>query len=158
MKTFNLYIKTTLLALFLCLFSIASNADESTANAEVVTAYNSWCTAIGTAKGDASKIVKFYAPDAILLPTLSAKILVNHNGGLNAYFTKLTSYPHIQCTRNQLITQVHGDIATNSGLYTFAYSNSSGQKETIPARFTFVYKKFGDQWLIIKHHSSKSPE
>lgn len=157
MKKFNVYFKVSLFALFFCLFAIVSKADETSAAPAVAAAYQAWCSAIGTAKGDASVMVKFYAPDAILMPTLSSKILVNKDGGLNDYFAMLTSYSNIQCTTNELITHVHGDIASNSGLYTFSYVDKNGQKQTIPARFTFIYKKINDQWLIIKHHSSKSP-
>jgi hypothetical protein len=118
--------------------------------------YYAWCQNIGTAKGDASKIVKFYAPGAILLPTVSSKILVNKHGGLDSYFHKLTSYPDIQCHPQKLITNIHKGLAFNSGFYSFSFVKD-GKAQTLPARFSFVYKKHGNQWLIIKHHSSTLP-
>lgn len=158
MKILNNSLKSCLLILAFCLFSTTSIADEKTLKTEVADAYQAWCAAIATAKGDPSKIVKFYAPNAILMPTLSAKVLINHDGGLNDYFTHLTSYPNIQCKTDKLITQLHGNTAINSGLYTFSYTDKKGDlKETIPARFTFVYKKYEGQWLIVKHHSSMLP-
>src|SRR5690348_15580998 len=87
-------------------------------------AYYSWCAAIGEAKGNPQVVVKFYATDAILLPTLSEHILVNKNGGLDAYFKKLTSYPDIKCTPQKLITRVYTDTAVNSGLYKFTYKEN----------------------------------
>lgn len=120
-------------------------------------AYYAWCTAIGKAKGDPKLIVKFYAPDAILLPTLSHEILINHEGGLNAYFKKLTRLPDIKCIPEKLITRMYTDTAVNTGLYKFSYKEEDGKIITIPARFTFVYQQYGNQWLINKHHSSKMP-
>jgi hypothetical protein len=140
--------------LLLCISgTTAANATQSA----IKKVYYQWCSAIGTAKGNSAAIIKFYAPNAILLPTLSAKILVNQHGGLDAYFKKLTNYPHIKCTTKKLITHVHGEIATNSGLYQFSYNEKNGKKIVLPARFTFVYKKFTHKWLIIKHHSSATP-
>ena len=121
-------------------------------------AYEGWCNAIGTAKGDPKVVVAYYAPNAILLPTLSGKMLKNENGGLDDYFKKLTSLPNTKCKTDKEIIHMHGDLATNSGFYTFSYTDKNGKTKEIPARYTFVYKKTGDQWLIIKHHSSKTPE
>lgn len=145
-----------------CLLIFTSVFADTTQNdnhnkVAVEKAFYDWCTAIGKAKGNPQVIVKFYAPDAILLPTLSEKVLVNHNGGLDAYFKKLTSLPDIQCVPQKLITRVYTDTAVNSGLYSFTYKEK-GKTKTIPARFSFVYQKEGDQWLIYKHHSSKMPK
>ena len=59
------YLKITIF--FLLFFTdiiFAANAKQ-----EVQKAYYDWCSSIGTAKGDASKITKFYAQNAILFPT-----------------------------------------------------------------------------------------
>ena len=45
----------------------------------------------------------------------------------------------------------------NAGLYSFSF-DQNGEKKVVPARFTFVYQKQGNQWLIINHHSSKLPD
>jgi hypothetical protein len=47
-----------------------------------------------------------------------------------------------------------GDIAINSGRYTFSLRNGA----SLPARFTFVYARQGATWLIAQHHSSEMPE
>ena len=44
-------------------------------------------------------------------------------------------------------------MAIDSGLYVF--DTIGGQ---VPARYTFVYRKVGNDWLIAEHHSSAMPE
>lgn len=119
--------------------------------------YQNWCDAVGLSKGNPDNMVKFYAPDAVLVPTLSPKILINRKHGLDDYFTAFTSKKNIQCKTNKIMIQSFGDIAISNGLYTFTYINKNGNQETLPARFTFVYKKYGDSWLVVSHHSSLVP-
>jgi hypothetical protein len=143
-------------SLFISLFYYGTAFAADATSKSVENAYYAWCNAVGTAKGHSEKMVKFYAANALLLPTLSPEILINDKGGLNAYFTSFTSYPNIKCTTNKLITQMEGDVAINTGLYTFTFSNKD-QIKTIAARFTFVYKKSNSDWLIVNHHSSVLP-
>lgn len=140
---------------------LTTTAQASTPNSNEKAArqaYYQWCAAISQAKGNSQVMTKFYAPNAILLPTLSAKIMVNHQQGLDDYFKKLTSKKGIRCTTQQLLTQSHDGVVINKGLYTFSYENKAGEVELIPARFSFVYKEINGHWLIISHHSSKLPK
>lgn len=124
---------------------------------EVSEVYHKWCKAIGEAKGDPKVVVKYYAPKATLVPTLHHKILINKDGGLDAYFAKLTSNEDIKCIPEENQIRIHGSTVINSGLYEFSFKNKD-EKVLIPSRFTFVYEKFGDKWLIVNHHSSKMPQ
>ena len=148
----------------LCVFSfLTSNLAlaHSSAKAEekqIEKAYLGWCAAIGSAKGDPSIVVKYYAPNATLLPTLSTKILRNKDHGMDEYFTQLTSHQNIKCIPEKMDIHFDKHLAINSGLYAFSYTNKDGKQIVIPARFTFVYRKVGDDWLIVTHHSSKMPE
>ena len=45
-------------------------------------------------------------------------------------------------------------VISNSGIYTFTFG-IDGTK--VQARFTYVYKKVGDEWKILSHHSSQLP-
>ena len=45
-------------------------------------------------------------------------------------------------------------VISNSGIYTFTLG-VDGSK--VQARFTYVYKKIGDEWKILSHHSSQLP-
>lgn len=52
--------------------------------------------------------------------------------------------------------RVYGDIAINTGYYTFSYMKE-GEAKTLPARYSFVYRKNNGKWLIVDHHSSAMP-
>ncbi|MDX1902338.1 MAG: DUF4440 domain-containing protein [Gammaproteobacteria bacterium] len=156
MKRFQFSPIVLVIVLLAFLFSNPLIAASSDANA-VQQAYFAWCKTMGTAKGDAEKIVKFYAPNALLLPTLSPEILKNENGGLNAYFAALTARDQFKCTPQKLITQLYGSLAINSGTYTFSYVDQNHHLQKVPSRFTFVYEKTGTQWQIVNHHSSVLP-
>jgi hypothetical protein len=45
-------------------------------------------------------------------------------------------------------------VISNSGIYTFTLG-TDGSK--VQARYTYVYKKIGDEWKILSHHSSQLP-
>ncbi len=47
--------------------------------------------------------------------------------------------------------------AIDTGTYRFTLT-TDGQQRTVDARYTFVYEKVGDEWLIVNHHSSAMPE
>ena len=144
--------------LFIALFCFFSQTGfASPEKTEIENVYHAWCDAIGSAHGNFHEIIKYYSPNAILLPTLSPKILVNKNGGLNDYFKELTSKPNIKCNPEKLITRIYGKIAINAGFYSFSYEQN-GAKKVVPARFSFVYEKQGNQWLIVNHHSSILPD
>ncbi len=157
MTIFSLEQRILVLCVLLLLFFIpAANAAVDSSDAAVKNVYYEWCSAIHTAKGHADQIIKFYAPDAILIPTLSSDFLINKDNGLVAYFTMLANLPNIKCTPDKLVTHVHDGIATNIGLYHFSFEEN-GKTVNLPARFTFVYKDINGKWMIISHHSSKMP-
>lgn len=103
---------------------------------------------------DTSQVLKLYAPDAILLPTLSPKVRRNHKeiGDYFDFFLTLSPKSEIQ----QENIRIYDDIAINSGIYVFNVFQD-GKTSEIPVRFTFVYKQFNDKWLIVEHHSSAMP-
>ncbi|HEX2549492.1 MAG TPA: hypothetical protein VHM20_06665, partial [Gammaproteobacteria bacterium] len=83
-----------LLCAFFSLTTFA--ASQSEIKNSVNRAYHQWCAAIGKAHGNPQVVTQFYAPNAVLVPTLSHKILRNKNHGLDEYFKELTSRDGIQ--------------------------------------------------------------
>ncbi len=132
-------------------------APAGTDTAAVASAYRSWVSALGKAHGNPASMLKYYAPEAILIATYSPNLLHNAHGDLASYYKKFTSLPNLQCATQELETRVYTDWAINTGLYTFSHDTLDGQQVFIPARFTFVYRKFNGQWLIVDQHSSLVP-
>lgn len=125
---------------------------------EVQAAYYEWVKEMMAAKGNPQKVINLYAHDAILLPTLSPKMKLNEKQELDAYFKNLTSYDQLTITTNKLVTRVMGNVAFNTGFYTFSYVASDGKTVELPARFTFVYQLQDKKtWLIVTHQSSILP-
>lgn len=115
--------------------------------------YN-WKSALESRKPD--MVASLYAEDALLVPTLSNKI----RRGLpeiRQYFVEFMQKKTVAEIRLQH-THIYGDIATSSGFYAFTFSPDPGESFTVDARFTFVYRRFSDGWMIVEHHSSRMPE
>ena len=104
--------------------------------------------------GDPDKVVACYAVDAILLPTVSAKVRHNHDE-IRDYFVHFLAKKPLGRIIEQNI-RIFDNIAINSGLYTFSLTEDNVQSD-VAARFTFVYRQHADGWLIIEHHSSILP-
>jgi uncharacterized protein (TIGR02246 family) len=119
---------------------------------EILDQFEMWNNALQT--GDPDKVVACYAENAILLPTVSPKVRHNH-AEIRDYFVHfLSKKPHGRITEENI--RIYDDIAINSGLYTFSLMGDGGHTD-VAARFTFVYRKYEDGWLIIEHHSSILP-
>ncbi len=120
---------------------------------EIENTFHKWVTALNSGKSE--DVVKLYAKDATLLPTLSPKILTTHQQ-LKQYFDMLAGKPHIKVVVDKLKVSVMGNIAFSNGLYTISYTEN-GHTVSVPARFSFAYQHRSGQWLIIDHHSSVLP-
>ena len=114
--------------------------------------FQKWNKALQTRS--TQKVVSLYAEDAILLPTLSARVRHNHEE-IGEYFDFFLSLSP-RATMQEENIRFFGSIAINSGIYVFTV-NQNGVEKEIPVRFTFVYQKTDHGWLIVEHHSSALP-
>jgi len=113
-----------------------------------------WATAL--ASRQPATITNLYDKDAVLLATFSDK--VDGSAEIQEYFVGLTKNEGLRVTFNeQEIRTIAPNVVSNSGLYTFAFEKD-GKTVEVPARYTFVYRKTGDGWKIMEHHSSIRPE
>jgi uncharacterized protein (TIGR02246 family) len=124
-----------------------------TSKSEIQLLFHTWNEALKTK--NSSEVVKLYAPDAVLLPTLSPVVRNSHEK-IQDYFDFFLGMAPSAKIREEHI-RIFGDIAVNSGIYVFSVTRD-GEAVEIPVRFTFVYRKLDSQWLIAEHHSSAMPQ
>ena len=120
----------------------------------VAAATQAWVDAFN--KCDAARAAQLYAPDAALWGTVSQALIATPEG-VRQYFEKVCAVatpPKVAFGEQNI--RVHGDAATNSGSYTFTIMRD-GKPVPLPARYTLAYRKVGDRWLIVDHHSSLRP-
>jgi uncharacterized protein (TIGR02246 family) len=130
----------------------ASPACTPQQRSEILALFAQWDRSLAT--GNAATVNANYASDAVLIPTLSNEIR-NTPARRIAYFRDEFLPKRPRGRIDHAYVRCFGDIAINSGLYTFTF----GDHSTARARYTFVYQKKSDgRWLIIEHHSSKMPQ
>lgn len=112
--------------------------------------FNEWNRALQT--GNPKQVASLYDENAILLPTISNQVRHNHKE-IEEYFVEFLSMAPAG-TINEANIRSFGNIAINSGIYTFQFKEGN----QVTARYTFVYRWNGQHWKIIEHHSSKMPE
>ncbi len=123
---------------------------------EILEAFEKWNAALQT--GDPKKVAEMYLEngEGILLPTVSPKVRHNREEIADYFVHFLAKNPVGRIDESNI--RIYGDIAINSGLYTFELDGENGTRVDVPARFTFVYKKVDGEWMIAEHHSSVLPE
>jgi uncharacterized protein (TIGR02246 family) len=134
----------------LLLLSVAAAASDENS---IKTAYNDWVSAV--TGGSPDRVLELYDDKAVLLATFGPRPLVGHTQ-LREYFVEFTALPKLRAETKESIIRIYGDTAVNSGLYTFSYERD-GKVVDVPARFSFTYRKDGEKWKIIDHHSSVVP-
>jgi hypothetical protein len=100
-------------------------------------------------------VTGLYAEDAVLWGTISPNIRTTPDS-IQDYFNTFMALDNLQAIYHHPQVRVYGDTAINSGYYTFFYEDE-GVLVSLPARYTFVYERVGDTWLIVDHHSSMDP-
>jgi uncharacterized protein (TIGR02246 family) len=116
--------------------------------------FDRWNAAL--ASGDPYRVADLYAPDAVLLPTVSAKIRTNR-AEIVDYFRHFLESEPVGRIQDRFIEFLGRNAAVDTGLYQFTLTNKDGSKRTVNARYTFVYERRHGQWRIINHHSSAVP-
>jgi uncharacterized protein (TIGR02246 family) len=106
---------------------------------------------------DPKRIVALYAPDAVLWGTTATTIATTPDA-IWAYFKDAGQRPWTRVAVDAQHARVLGTIAIASGSYTFSDVREGVATNVRPARFTFVFRRDGDRWLIVEHHSSRVPD
>jgi len=122
--------------------------------AQISALFDRWNTLVEA--GDPEALADIYAPDAVLLPTLSAEVRTDRAGIVDYFEEFLAKNPSGERTLS-VIDVLDENTAIDTGLYTFTFTADDGTVTYADARYTFVYEKHGSEWLIINHHSSLVP-
>lgn len=124
--------------------AFAASSDE--ANAVV----DSWSAAYTSNEPEA--VAKTYAPDAILLGTVSPVISVGTEAILK-YFSRLRGSGNKNVIKERHTIVLGDDAVVITGFYEFT-SIRDGKPLVRPARFTMLVTKRDGEWRIAHHHSS----
>lgn len=118
---------------------------------DIAALFDRWNESLQT--GDPAKVVDNYAERSILLPTVSNKPRLSREEKEDYFVHFLANEPSGIIDMRHI--DIIGDVAVDSGLYSFSFAKTG---DVVNARYSFVYKWDGEQWLIISHHSSGMPE
>lgn len=100
--------------------------------------------------------MKIYAPDTILLGTVSP-VINEGSGPIRAYFARLPGSGNKVTIGERRIVVLSDSAVLGTGFYEFT-SMQGGKPVPRPARFSMVVVKRGGEWLIAHHHSSERPK
>jgi uncharacterized protein (TIGR02246 family) len=120
---------------------------------QVAKLFDRWNDSLQTL--DPNKVAANYAPDAVLLPTVSNTPRTTP-AAIKAYFVDFLK-KHPVGTINQRTIRIGCDWASDTGLYTFKLTDGN-KTSSVEARYSFVYEEINGQWLIVHHHSSAMPQ
>ncbi len=104
--------------------------------------------------GDAQRVSRCYAEDAVLLPTVSNVPRLSRSE-IQDYFEHFLQKKPVGKV-NQRNVKLGCNKITDAGVYTFRIIDAD-RIEYVPARYTFVYESREGEWLIAHHHSSLMP-
>jgi uncharacterized protein (TIGR02246 family) len=147
--------RPSLLRLALPLFIALASAPLAHADAkdDVKAATQAWADAFNARSIE--RTAALYAPDAAFWGTTS-QTLRDTPAAIREYFGNMPTTPQTRVTFGESRIRVYGDLAINTGYYTFS-GVRDGQPTSTPARFSFTFRLRDGRWWIVDHHSSALP-
>ena len=137
---------------------------KGTEKASVDEATIAWMNTVTTYGDTSEQVADLYSNDAVLWGTVSEDVRFTSKDIKN-YFEYFANIPGLTVKPGSFnsVVQVFGkrrNIAISSGYYEFIKPDGRGGITSIPARFTFAYRKqkYGNTWEIVNHHSSVIPK
>jgi len=115
--------------------------------------FAAWNGALQTGKKE--EVAALYTSPMSFLPTLSEYHIKTTQGALDYFADFLVKKPYGKITDEE-VTAAGSSSYLHSGLYTFEVGDA-GARSKVDARFSYLWKKVGDQWKIAHHHSSLKP-
>jgi uncharacterized protein (TIGR02246 family) len=135
--------------------TISSTTSAEPTKKQILALFDRWNATLAT--GDADKVADLYAPNGVLLPTVSPKIRTTH-AEIADYFEHFLENKPVGKKDRSVVDILDRNTAVDAGLYTFTLTDpDTGVKREVKARYTYLYEKIGGKWLIVNHHSSVLP-
>ncbi len=101
---------------------------------------------------DPEAVVSLYAPDAILLGTVSPVISIGTEA-IRKYFSMIKGSGNKNAIQERHTIVLGDNAVVVTGFYEFTRMQE-GKPVPAPSRFTMVIAKTGGEWRIVHHHSS----
>ncbi|MDJ0842645.1 MAG: DUF4440 domain-containing protein [Crocosphaera sp.] len=146
-------------ALLIAISPLSSFAQTEKAEKEVAETTDIWLNTVTSGSQKVvNEVVALYAEDGVLWGTVSEQVR-DTPAEIRDYFEYFAKLPDLSVSSYKGCVRMYDEnLAINTGYYTFTYSKN-GQTREVPARYSFVYQKDGNnQWEIIEHHSSALPQ
>jgi uncharacterized protein (TIGR02246 family) len=122
---------------------------------EIAALFDRWNASL--ASHDPDKVTANYAPDAVLLATVSNRPRTD-SAGIKDYFVHFLERDP-QGTIDSRTIRIGCNTASDVGTYTFKLAGKSpGTTDIVKARYSFIYELRDGKWVIVHHHSSAMPE
>lgn len=129
-------------------------APATVAEKEIAALFDRWNAALAT--GKPSEVVKLYAANGILEPTVSNEVRATP-AAIEDYFVHFLALKPQGVINYREIRVLDDNTALDAGVYTFSLTKN-GKPAMVQARYTYVYEKVNGEWKIMNHHSSAMPE
>jgi uncharacterized protein (TIGR02246 family) len=130
------------------------HVDDLPDEAEIAALFDKWNVTLRT--GSPHDMANLYAEDGILLPTVSNQVRSNRSE-IAEYFVHFQALKPRGTINEQYIEVLDRNTAVSSGVYTFDIVRE-GRADYVVARYSYIYEKVGNDWLIVSHHSSAMPQ
>lgn len=114
---------------------------------------NDW--AFGVNRHSLLTVVSTYDYQGLLWGTFAKELREGHTN-IKKYFEHLFELDRVSVRFESCEVRQYHDIFIQSGKYVFTYYQK-GEKQEVPARYSFVCKKEKTGWYIVEHHSSQFP-
>ena len=143
----------------LCVFILSSCTTSSggqgtdAAVKEILAATDAWRAAFDSR--DPARIAGMYGQGAVFWGT-TMKTVATTPEAIKEYFKDAAARPDARVAFTDQHVRVYGDVAFNSGAYTFT-DKRDGKDIVSPSRFSMVFQRQGSAWVLVHHHSSRVP-
>ena len=117
---------------------------------DIAVLFDRWNDSLKT--GDAHKVVNNYAAKSVMLPLVSNRPRLTLDDKEDYFHHFLENKPVVRIDSRTI--ELDCNTAIDEGFYTVIFGKSGAN---VKARYTFIYKWDGRQWLITSHHSSALP-